>query len=178
MSRQEAQKRLELFERMGGRGDVLSIPAEKGAELAALPKEMFAEILHPLFQWWIHGSDSEPVDPRDRMVFAGLKTHQLENALKRGANLRSWQENAERGGRPTKAKKPNGNHLETKRVQLEDIVEVQAEDARANLRSCTSVSLAGDSGLTPPAAATPPLVGGVWEKRLPDSHQMSCPMPK
>lgn len=157
MSKQEAGKRLALFNRMDGRGDVLSIPVEKGAELASLPKGMFAEILYPLFQWWVYGTETEPTDPRDRMVFNGLKTHQIENAVKRGANLASWNANSVRGGRPSKDKKPSGNQVETKRVQLEVLDEVQVEDARASLQSCSS-SLAGGGqrvGLTPPVA--PPL---------------------
>ena len=157
MSRQEAEKRLALFNRMGGRGDVLSIPVEKGAELASLPKAMLADIIHPLFQWWIYGTETEPTDPRDRMVFNGLNTHQIENAVKRGANLISWNANSVRGGRPPKGKKPSGNQMETKRVQLEVLDEVQVEDARASLQTCSS-SMAGGGkrgGLTPPVA--PPL---------------------
>lgn len=114
MSKQEAGKRLALFNRMDGRGDVLSIPIEKGSELASLPKEMFADILYPLFQWWVTGAETEPTDPRDRMVFNGLKTHQIENAVKRGANLMSWNANSIRRGRPPKSKKPSGNQMETK----------------------------------------------------------------
>ena len=158
MSRASAETSLALFSRMQGRGDVFSIHIEDGAKLAALPKEMFAEIFYPLFQWWVNGSDVEPSDPRDKMVFNGLKTHQIENAVKRGINLKNWLENASKGGRPKGSKKPSGNQAETKRTQLED-TSGKTEDASRSLMSCTLVSSTGSdisrSGLTPSAHVRP-----------------------
>ena len=158
MSRASAETSLALFDRMQGRGDVLSMHVEDGAKLAALPKEMFAEILYPLFQWWINGSKDEPSDPRDKMVFEGLKTHQIENAVKRGVNLRNWADNANKGGRPKATKKPSGNQEETKRAQLEDS-RLKTEDASTSLLSCKSCSPTGSDisrgGHKPPAHVRP-----------------------
>lgn len=90
---------LEAFEETGGRGDVLSIPLEKGAALTALPKEMFADILYPLFQWWVNGTCDEPSDARDRMMLEDMKRHQTANAIKRKAFLvaqsEKWKKSVE-----------------------------------------------------------------------------------
>ena len=152
MSKSSAETALALFNRTNGRGDVLSIHLEDGAKLAALPKDMFTEIMFPLFQWWVHGMDIEPSDPRDKMVFDGMKAHQTENAIKRGISLKKWQENAVKGGRPKSAKKPSGNQAETKRIQLEE-TSIKTEDARSKssvLNTCDSVAEAGRDELTPP----------------------------
>jgi len=157
MSKQSAETRLALFNRMEGRGDILSIAVEDGAKLAALPKDMFADIYYPLFQWWIKGVDTSFDDPRNQMLFEGLKTHQLENAVKRGTSLKNWVANASKGGRPKKTqkhkKKPSGNQEDTKGIQLVD-ASSKTEDASSkssvlDTSSSASRAIAHRDGLTP-----------------------------
>jgi len=159
MSKRDAESRKALFDRMEGRGDVLSIPVEKGAELAALPKDMFAEITYPLFQWWIYGTDTEPSDPRDKMVFVGLKTHQIENSVKRGMNLKNWLDNANKGGRPPSEKKPKVNHARTKRKPSahSNVDRVLDEEQDKSSSSVCTLSTGEDSpqGVQSPAALPP-----------------------
>lgn len=120
MSRASAETSLALFDRMQGRGDVFSVSIEDGAGLAALDEETFASILLPVFRWWATGAEDKPSNTLALMMYERLKTHQLENAVRRGVNLKNWLENAHKGGRPkdpekTK-RKPIGNQLETKRT--------------------------------------------------------------
>ena len=78
------------------RGDVLSIAREDAARLAALPVEMFAPPFHAILRWFL-GEDAEAVskgltDPRDKMLFDGLREHQRTNAQRRGDFLASQRE--------------------------------------------------------------------------------------
>lgn len=78
------------------RGDVLSIAREDAARLAALPVEMFAPPFHAILRWFL-GEDAEAVskgltDPRDKMLFDGLREHQRTNAQRRGDFLASQME--------------------------------------------------------------------------------------
>lgn len=154
MSKVSAETSLALFDRMQGRGDVLSIHVEDGAGLAALDAQTFASIVHPLFKWWATGVEDVPSGPLARMMYERLKTHQLENAVRRGINLKNWADNAAKGGRPKGSKKPSGNQAETKRVQLE-VSSIKTEDASSKSSvldtSEDSADGAGRGGLTPPA---------------------------
>lgn len=113
MSRASAETSLALFDRMQGRGDVFSISIEDGAALAALDEKAFASILLPVFRWWATGAEDKPSNTLALMMYERLKTHQLENAVRRGVNLKNWLENAHKGGRPKDPEKPSGNQLET-----------------------------------------------------------------
>lgn len=168
MSRASAETSLALFDRMQGRGDVFSVSIEDGAGLAALDEKTFASILLPVFRWWATGAENKPSNTLALMMYERLKTHQLENAVRRGANLKNWLENAHKGGRPkdpekTK-RKPIGNQLETKRKPSGHSMEYEDSSCKlktqvTSLQSCKLESSEGDNisrnGLTPSAHVAP-----------------------
>ena len=168
MSRASAETSLALFDRMQGRGDVFSVSIEDGAGLAALDEKTFASILLPVFRWWATGAEDKPSNTLALMMYERLKTHQLENAVRRGANLKNWLENAHKGGRPkdpekTK-RKPIGNQLETKRKPSGHSMEYEDSSCKlktqvTSLQSCKLESSEGDNisrnGLTPSAHVAP-----------------------
>ena len=160
MSQVSAETALALFNRQNGRGDILSVHVEDGVKLASLPKEMFTEILYPLYQWWIKGVDTPPADPRDRMVYEGLKEHQIQNAVKRGVNLNNWHEASLKAAEKKRLKatkrNPSGIQVESKRKQNKDIVTDEEQDTSSS-SSSVAISAVGGDRRASVAAPVPPL---------------------
>lgn len=160
MSKASADTALALFDRQNGRGDILSIQLEDGVKLAALPKDMFAEILYPLYQWWVKGIDTPPADPRDRMVYEGLKEHQIQNAVKRGVNLNNWHDAslkaAEKKRLKSTKRNPSGIQAESKWNQNKDIVTDEEQDTSSS-SSSVAISAVGGDRRASVAAPVPPL---------------------
>lgn len=132
------------------RGDVLSIAREDAARLAALPVEMFAPPFHAILRWFL-GEDAEAVskgltDPRDKMLFDGLREHQRTNAQRRGDFLASQREKSliAKSQRDS-AKVPRNTHGTSA-----DVPSISKSSSRSQSETSTT-----SGGVAQPSAAPP-----------------------
>ena len=75
------------------RGDALTLPLDTATELAALPCEIAAPVIHALLVWFTGGEVATLPDPRDNALLRRLVVHQKQNAERRADYLASRRKN-------------------------------------------------------------------------------------
>lgn len=75
------------------RGDALTLPLDTATELAALPCEIAAPVIHALLVWFTGGEVATLPDPRDNALLRRLVVHQTMNAQRRADYLASRRKN-------------------------------------------------------------------------------------
>ena len=75
------------------RGDALTLPLDTATELAELPCEIAAPVIHALLKWFTGGEVATLADPRDNALLRRLVVHQRMNAQRRADYLASRRKN-------------------------------------------------------------------------------------
>ncbi len=75
------------------RGDALTLPLDTATELAALPCEIAAPVIHALLVWFTGGEVATLPDPRDNALLRRLVVHQTMNAQRRADFLARQRSN-------------------------------------------------------------------------------------
>jgi len=75
------------------RGDALTLTLDTATELAELPCEIAAPVIHALLVWFTGGEVATLPDPRDNALLRRLVVHQKQNAERRADYLASRRKN-------------------------------------------------------------------------------------